>query len=406
MVSIEEALRLVVENVEPLGCESVLLQNAAKRTLAANVFADRNSPPWRKSMMDGFAVRSSDINAGMEPLKVLETVTAGQAPKVPVSAGQATRIMTGAPVPDGADAIVMIEMCSFDEDATEVKIELDSIASGKHLMEAGCNFKEGDLIFSAGRTVRALDIGLLAEVGAAKLDVFKKPTVAVLPTGDELVSADTLPEGPQIRNSNGPMLLAMLAENGIDAVDLGVGRDNRSDMLGKLEQGLKHDVLLLSGGVSAGTLDLVPSLLKELGVKEIFHKVKVKPGKPIFFGIHERDDGTRGYVFGLPGNPVSSLVGYRLFVSVAIGLLAGQSNAVKTTQQKARLSCDHETRGDRPTWWPGRRVESADSHLIVEPVHWNGSSDLVSLGKAEGLVEFPAGGKVHKAGEEFPFWEL
>jgi len=204
MVSVEEALRLVVENVQPLGHETISLCDATKQVLAADVFADRNSPPWRKSMMDGFAVRSSDINSGLQTLKVIETVTAGESPTVPVEAGQATRIMTGAPVPEGADAIVMIEQCVFDEGSAEVKIELDSISAGKHLMETGCNFGEGDLIFPAGRKIRALDIGLLAEVGAASLSVFKKPTAAVLPTGDELVSADTVPAGPQIRNSNGP----------------------------------------------------------------------------------------------------------------------------------------------------------------------------------------------------------
>ena len=406
MVSVEEALRLLVENVRPLGHETVLLKDAAKRVLAEDISADRNSPPWRKSMMDGFAVRSSDINAGTQKLKVIETITAGEAPSVAVETGQSTRIMTGAPVPEGADAIVMIERCSFEEGSTEVTIELDSIDAGKHLMETGTNFREGDQIFPAGRTIRALDIGLLAEVGAAEIKVFQKPTVAVLPTGDELVTADQNPSGPQIRNSNGPMMLALLADKGIDAIDLGIGRDNRDDMHEKLKQGLQQDVLLLSGGVSAGTLDLVPSLLKELGVKEVFHKVKVKPGKPIFFGIHDREDGSRGYVFGLPGNPVSSLVGFRLFASVAFSILSGQSDAIEAKPQRAKISRDHETRGDRPTWWPARRITSEDSHLIVEPLTWNGSSDLLSLGMAEGLIEFPAGGNVHEAGVEFPFWVL
>jgi len=406
MVSVKEALRLVIENVSALETETTALGLAANRVLAEDISADRSSPPWRKSMMDGFAVRSSDINAGICNLKVLETVTAGDSPTKATASGQATRIMTGAPVPEGADAIVMIERCSFEEGSDEVLIELESIEAGKHLMEAGANFQQADLIFPAGRKIRPLDIGLLAEVGAAELAVFKKPSVAVLPTGDELVSADVVPNGPQIRNSNGPMLLALLAQKGIEAANLGIGRDNRDDMLAKLQQGLERDVFLLSGGVSAGTLDLVPSLLKELGVQEVFHNVKVKPGKPIFFGVHDREDGSRGYVFGLPGNPVSSLVGFRLFVTVALSILSGQSNVIETTAQRAKLSRDHETRGDRPTWWPGRRVASQDSHLIVEPLKWNGSSDLLSLGAAEGLIEFPAGSKVHEAGAEFPFWEM
>lgn len=404
MISVEGAFRLVGENVRPLERETVPLENAVGRVLGADIRADRNSPPWRKSMMDGFAVQSSDINAGQCNLQVIETVTAGDSPTKELASGQATRIMTGAPVPTGADAIVMIEKCKFDEGSNEVVINFDSISPGKHLMEAGVNFATDDLIFPAGRRIRALDVGLLAEVGASALRVYRQPGAAVLPTGNELVAPNENPVGPQIRNSNGPMLLALLREKGIETADLGIGRDERDDMLPKLKQGLEHDLLLLSGGVSAGTLDLVPSLLKELGVKEVFHKVKVKPGKPIFFGVLDRDDGSRGYVFGLPGNPVSSLVGFRLFVSVAIGLLCGENGVLDPQPQMAKLSKDHETRGDRPTWWPACRAKSADSQLVVEPLGWNGSSDMVALGKAEGLIEFPAGTKVHDAGSEFPFW--
>ncbi|QEG21218.1 molybdopterin molybdotransferase MoeA [Mariniblastus fucicola] len=406
MVSVEEALRLISQNVSALSIETVALEKAVGRVLAAEILADRDSPPWRKSMMDGFAVRSSDINSGTKNLTIVETVMAGGAPKKVVESGQATRIMTGAPVPEGADAIVMIEHCQFEEGSDRVVIEAESVATGKHLMEAAANFARRERIFAAGRKVRAVDVGLLAEVGAVELSVFKQPTVAVLPTGDELVSPDETPRGPQIRNSNGPMLIAMLGEMDIAATDLGIGHDNREAMQSKLKQGLEHDLLLLSGGVSAGTLDLVPSLLKELGVKEVFHKVKVKPGKPIFFGVHDRKNGSRGYVFGLPGNPVSSLVGFRLFVTVALSILTGKSNAIETSPQLAKISCDHETRGDRPTWWPARRLPSPDSHMIVQPLVWNGSSDLLALGKAEGLIEFPAQGKIHKAGSEFPFWEL
>ncbi len=406
MVSVEEALKLVAKNVLRLPVETVSLREAVGRVLAADIIADRDSPPWRKSMMDGFAIRSSDVNGGVRKLKVIETVTAGGSPTMNVEDGQATRIMTGAPVPEGADAIVMIERCAFEEVSDTVTIELDSISSGKHLMEAAANFASGDLIFPAGRKVRSIDIGLLAEVGAAQVSVFSQPSAAVLPTGNELVSASEQPTGPQIRNSNGPMLIAMLADKGIESSDLGIGRDNRDAMSEQLKTGLENDIFLLSGGVSAGTLDLVPSQLKELGVEEIFHKVKVKPGKPIFFGTHQRADGSRGYVFGLPGNPVSSLVGFRLFVSTTIALMCGQSNAIESSPQLAELSREHETRGDRPTFWPGRRISSPGSSLIVEPLIWNGSSDLVALGKAEGLIEFPAGGKVHDAGTEFPFWEL
>ena len=406
MVSVAEALALITQHISPLGTETVRLGQAANRVLAQAVLADRNSPPWRKSMMDGFAVRAADINAGKRQLQIIETVTAGDSPTQTLASGQATRIMTGAPVPDGADAIVMIECCHYKEGAASVSIDMESIEPGKHLMEAAANFAAGDEIFANARRVRPLDVGLLAEVGAAELSVFRQPTVAVLPTGNELVPPDQMPSEAQIRNSNGAMLLALLAERGLVAKDLGIGRDQREDMLPKLEQGLEHDVLILSGGVSAGTLDLVPSLLAELGVREVFHKVKVKPGKPIFFGVHDRSDGRRGYVFGLPGNPVSSLVGFRLFVTVALRLLCAEAAVIPAKVQPARITIDHQTRGDRPTWWPARTVTSPDSHCLVEPLKWNGSSDLLALGRAEGLIEFPAGTATHAAGSEFPFWDL
>ena len=406
MVSVEEAFKQIVAHVSAMSQETVTLHEASNRILAADILADRDSPPWRKSMMDGFAVRASDINSGLNELQIVETVTAGDSPTKKVESGQATRIMTGAPVPELADAIVMIERCQHQADSNSVQVQLESIDIGKHLMEAGSNFAANDLIFSKGRRIRPLDVGLLAEVGASELAVFGNPSVAVLPTGNELVSPDQIPSGPQIRNSNGAMLLSLLRERGLVATDLGIGRDDRDDMLPKLKQGLEHDVLLLSGGVSAGTLDLVPSLLQELGVTEVFHKVKVKPGKPIFFGVHQKADGSRGYVFGLPGNPVSSLVGFRLFVTTALRLLCGEEIDLQPKPQLAKISKDHQTRGDRPTWWPGRTISSPDSHCLVEPLKWNGSSDLLALGSAEGLIQFPAGGNDHAAGSEFPFWKL
>jgi molybdopterin molybdotransferase len=197
----------------------------------------------------------------------------------------------------------------------------------------------------------------------------------------------------------------MLESRGLDVTDLGIGLDDPDQMNPLLKQGLKHDLFLLSGGVSAGTLDLVPHLLSQLGVEKVFHSVKVKPGKPIYFGFHSRADGSRGYVFGLPGNPVSSLVGFRLFVEEAISRMCLEAKS-KSTPQLAKLSKDHETRGDRPTFWPAKRVASPDATLVVEPLNWNGSSDLVALGHAEGLIAFPPEGKLYPVGSEFPFWVL
>ena len=405
MISVDEAFRKVAQTVNPLPIVSVDLAAAVGMTLASDVNADRDSPPWKKSVMDGFAVQASDIRAGAI-LQVVESVTAGSMPTLPIGQGQATRIMTGAPLPKGADAVVMIERCELDEAAGQVTINLESLASGRHVLGRAENFAAGQAVFSAGSVIRDIDVGLLAEVGAAKVNVYQRPTAAVLPTGDELVDAATMPTGPQIRNSNGPMLIAMLRSKGIVATDLGVGSDDRDVLRKKMKTGLKEDLLILSGGVSAGTLDLVPELLEECGVQPVFHKIKMKPGKPVFFGVHRRTDGRSGYVFGLPGNPVSSLVGFRLLVYLALERMAGSPQSEMPAMPHVRLSKDHQTRGDRPTFWPGRIVDSGTAERHVEPLQWKGSSDLMTLAQAEGLIEFATPGITYPQGETLPFWKF
>ncbi len=404
MISVEEAFRLVAEHVGPLEKVVTELSQAVGMTLAVDVKADRDSPPWRKSVMDGFAVGAEDVGEGKK-LQIIETVTAGNAPTKIVGPGQATRIMTGAPMPEGADSVAMIERCKVDQDSGVVAIDLNSIRPGQHVLGQKANFAEGEVIYRSGHRIRDIDIGLLAEIGAAQVEIFRRPTAAVLPTGDELVDVSQMPTGPQIRNSNGPMLVAMLTSRGVQTLDLGIGRDSRDDLLAKIKRGLESDLLILSGGVSAGTLDLVPEALADCGVEAVFHKVKMKPGKPVFFGVHVRDDGRRGYVFGLPGNPVSSLVGFRLLVSHALNRMAGSPDMVKPSMPLLAISKEHSTRGDRPTFWPARRC-TTEAGQAVEPLDWKGSSDLNTLGQAEGMIEFPTPGKTYQQGERLPFWPL
>lgn len=410
MISVEEAYALIDQHVRPLAgsessdavSEEVALAAAVGRVLANPVFADLHSPPHRKSVMDGFAVRSADINGGVKELNVVESIIAGGTPTKSVGAGEAARIMTGAPMPEGADAVVMVELTTLDESAMKVTIDLEQIAAGHHCMDRGENFEQGQAVFPGGHLIRGLDVGLLAEVGAATCCVLRKPTVAVLPTGNELVACDQFPSEGQIRNSNGPMLAAMLRQIGIEARELGIGADDESQLKQLISAGLQHDLLILSGGVSAGTMDLVPGILQSLGVRQVFHKVKVKPGKPIYFGVLDRDD-RRTYVFGLPGNPVSSLVGFRLFVANALAIMSG-CDSFYPPALTGVLTKDHQARGNRPTYWPGRQNSNGGSGngsmIGLEPQRWNGSSDLLSLATTTGLIEFPAGTELHPAGSK------
>jgi molybdopterin molybdotransferase len=404
MISIEQAFQLLEQTITPLPVETTSLANAVGYVLAADVKADVNSPPHDKSVMDGFAVRSIDVASGQKRLEVVETIIAGDWPTRVLQSGQAAKIMTGAPIPEGADAVMMVEQTESEEVGGQawVTLNVETLAAEKHVLRRGVNFREGQTVFPKGHVIRPTDVGLLAEVGAHVVETVGKPTVAVLPTGNELVDCALVPARGQIRNSNGPMLIAMARGLGLEVADLGVGRDDSAELRELISQGLESDLLILSGGVSAGTMDLVPGVLQELGVQEVFHKVFVKPGKPIWFGVLNRN-GKRTYVFGLPGNPVSSLVGFHLFVRAAIRKLMG-ARIDDFRSMFGELSLPHETRGDRPTYWPAKRVSDETSMPKFEPLVWRGSSDLLALGEAEGLIFFPAGSSHHPAGEQVQFF--
>ena len=419
MIPIEEAFQHIVRTVKPLGVEEISLDQVVGRILAKDVCADIDSPPFAKSMMDGFAVRSEDINGGRQHLEIIGTVVAGESSDETVQSGQAIQIMTGAPIPRGADAVVMVELTTETPSPRDhrgssdrwVSISLDQITAHKHISAQGSNFSAGQVLFPKGHQIRPVDIGLLAEAGQGTVSVSRQPRVGVLPTGDELIDCSQVPTGSQIRNSNGPLLRAWLRSFwgqsecgfGFDVVDLGIGADDHAALRAKIETGLEQDLLLLTGGVSAGTRDLVPEILAELGVEQVFHKVRVKPGKPIWFGQLNRD-GKQTIVFGLPGNPVSSLVGVHLFVRLAIKRMLGIESTGPDTRLKCKLTQAHQTRGDRPTYWPGKLVATDQVQRQAEPLIWKGSSDLFSLGQAEGLIFFEADSKDHLAGEQVDFY--
>jgi len=405
MLTVAEAQQLVQANVQALPPRSIPLAEALGLTLAETIASDVDSPPHDKSVVDGYAIRFDDLVDGQADLKVIEEVTAGQVPTRSLGFGEATRIMTGAPIPEGADVVVMVERTTM-LDAETVRLIDPKLNRGRNITRRGSSMRAGDVVLEAGRTLRPSLIGLAAEVGRSALSVFARPRVAVLATGNELVDASQLPRAGQIRNSNGPMLAAMVASTEAEPIELGVARDERDDLRRAITAGLEADLLILSGGVSAGVLDLVPSVLAELGVRQVFHKVSVKPGKPIWFGLRIGSAGDRAStpVFGLPGNPVSGLVCFELFVRPAILRLMRHVDGVRTTE-KARLGKPFVHQGDRPTYWPGVCESSAggngtsNSLPTATPLAWHGSGDLRGIVPADCLICFPAGDKEHAAGE-------
>lgn len=398
MIEVSDALVLILEHAKPRPPASKPVGQAVGLVLAEDVVSDIDSPPYDKALMDGYAVVASDLRSGTAELRVLEEVVAGATPNEAVVSGTATRIMTGAPMPDGADAVVVVEHTELVESpqSSVVRIRDDSVRPGQNTMRQGTSLHNGDTVLRAGRRLAAHDVGVLSEVGRQDALVYPKPSVAVLATGNELVPADQMPGAGQIRNSNGPMLCALANKAGGASVDLGIGRDDEAELSRLVRRGLKEDVLVLSGGVSAGVLDLVPKVLEDAGVERVFHKVRVKPGKPLWFGVVPGTPGNT-LVFGLPGNPVGSLVCFELFVRPALGALAGkQANAQPTVE--ARLARRHQQRGDRPTYFPAvLRRESGNT--LVEPLDWHGSADLPTLARADGLALFPAEKTRFEAGE-------
>ena len=277
-------------------------------------------------------------------------------------------------------------------DAVQIR---QPISTGENIQLKGTIFREGETVLPKGRRIRSIDVGLLAEVGCVSVSVAQQPTVAILSTGDELVPCDQKPKSGQIRNSNGPMLAAYVRANqGVPAL-LDSAKDEMTALEDRLNQALESDIVLLSGGVSMGQKDLVPIILKRLNVRQIFHKVNLRPGKPIWFG--KAEDGT--LVFGLPGNPVSSFVCFELFVRLAISKCFGQ----QTNQfgKEAKLAHAYTLHGNRPSFLPARFVAAME----VEILTWKGSADQKTISESDCLVFFPEPGD-YSAGASIQWFEL
>jgi molybdopterin molybdotransferase len=319
MVEVGEALARVLAELPALEGEMVALPASRGRVLRQEVRSPRDVPPFRNSAMDGFAVRAADIAGASSDrpavLAVAETVAAGSVARRPLEAGRAIRIMTGAPVPDGADTVVRVEDTDPGDDAVAVRV---AVPEGANVRHPGEDVRRGDVVLEPGRAIRPADIGVLASIGVAVLRVARRPRVAIIATGDELVELGQ-PLGPgQIVNSNAYTLAAAVEDLGGEAVVLGIVPDRPEALRSAFARGLRADILLSTGGVSVGNFDFVRTILAELGYRESFWKVAQKPGKPLSFGHCGQTP-----VFGLPGNPVSALVCFYVYVAPAIRAMMG-----------------------------------------------------------------------------------
>ncbi len=412
VVSFEEARRLVEEHAVGVcsgEVETVDLLAGLGRVLAGEILADRDFPPFDRATRDGYAVRAADLAEVPARLEVVGAVKAGDWPEpgvCSVGRGQAVEIMTGAPLPVGADAVVMVEHTSVADRPADRAVEVGrSVRSGENFVPRGAEALAGQVLLDRGRRLDHAGIAIAATVGKSRVQVFRKPRVAVLSTGDEVVEIEATPGAAQIRNSNSYSLAAQVQNAGGEAVRLAIAPDERGRLRSLIEDGLGCDLLLLTGGVSMGKYDLVEQVLGELQAEFYFTGAEIQPGRPIVFGSCGADArarvdgqaaaGTRArapaphkkYFFGLPGNPVSTMVTFELFARPMIEALAGQTPQ-RLIFLRARLKSDIRTKTGLKRFLPA--VLSGEfENAEVELARWQGSGDVAALARANCYVVVP-----------------
>ena len=375
-LTFEDARSCVLANVsgarrQPLDVERVPLLDACGRVLAEPIEADRDYPPVPRSARDGFAVRAADLPGA---LRIVGEVRAGESFQGRVERGTAVEIMTGAPVPEGADAVVMIEHCTVTGDTVSTD---RSPSTGDNVSAQGSEARAGGILLEPGQRIDYAGIALLAAVGRSQVSVFRRLRVAILATGDEIVPIEAHPAAHQIRNSNSYSIAAQVARAGAIPVILPVARDEFESTGELVGSGLQCDLLLVAGGVSAGKYDLVEKVLAQAGAEFYFDRVKIQPGQPLVFGSVQGK-----FFFGLPGNPGSTMLTFELFARAAIELLSGQNEA-NLPLTLSRLCHDFRQKRGLTRFLPA--LLSADgSH--VSPIAWRGSSDVPSLARANAFL--------------------
>jgi molybdopterin molybdotransferase len=390
MLGPKAALSRILEHLAPIEeSERIPLSDCVGRVLAEEVISDVDLPPFEKSAMDGYAVHTADFASGAEPtLPILGESRAGlpHAGEVPV--GSCVAIYTGAEVPAGCDAVVMVEKTERvpGGGAVDGQVVLrDQPRPMQNICNRGQDLADGATVLPAGRRLRAVDLSALAAVGCEPVPVVRRPRVRVLTSGDELVTPDKTPGVGQIREGNTLHLAALCAAAGAEVTGSGIVRDDPGELRRAFGEALEGcDALVTTGGVSMGRYDLVGETLEGLGVQPVFHKVAIKPGKPLWFGVRGRVP-----VFALPGNPVSCLVNHVVFVRPALARLGGESGATRALSRG--LWAGGETRPNpREQHLPVCLVPGEDGAVRLEPVRWNGSADVVGIAHAEALAVVPA----------------
>jgi len=389
VITVAEALSLIGE-LEPLGTESVPVGEAAGRVLAQEIRADRDWPPFETSAMDGYAVRLADVPASGTTLSERSRlVAAGDAPPAAIAAGEAVRVMTGAPLPENTEAVIPVEQARREQG----RVRFEAVpAPGAHLRRRGEILSAGASLLPQGRRLASSDLALVAFAGADPVSVFRRPRIAISVTGNEIVPPSSAPAPGQLRDTNGPMLAGLCRARGWTPTAAGrVADDARSVERLFTEAGRGEDLLVTTGGVSAGDLDLLPSAAAKAGFEILFHKVSIRPGKPVAFGRREAT-----FWLGLPGNPVSAAVCFHLFGRELVGRLEGEADPA-LPRITARLTLPLPATGPRETYHDAL-WSVFDGESRVEPLASKGSHDIGAYARANALLRVPAGSPRLQAG--------
>jgi len=382
------------------------LAGCSKRVLAADIVAPNDLPPFDNSSMDGFAVRAGDVAEAAtdspRSLRVVADIPAGSHPTISLAAGEAARIMTGAPVPEGADAVVPVEDTNFNDRAAGTPVPenvqvLKPAKPGWNIRPRGMDILSGEIVLHKGRLLKPQDLGLLAMLGFANVSVFRKPRIALFSSGDELLPPEAPLEEGKIRDSNSYTLAALIEEAGAEVIRLGVAKDNYDSVKDLLEKAveLKVDLILSSAGVSVGAFDFVKQVIESNGSMD-FWRVNMRPGKPVAFGDYKEIP-----IIGLPGNPVSAFVGFEVFVRPALEKLGGLAGG---SRQTVRVRCDEQIDSDGRESYLRVQVQEENGAWVARLTGHQGSGNLHSLVQANALLIIPAGVKCVPAGQEVDAW--
>ncbi|HEX5734534.1 MAG TPA: gephyrin-like molybdotransferase Glp [Blastocatellia bacterium] len=377
MITVDEAISIVLERVDALGVETVALDDASGRILAEPVVSDIALPPFDRARMDGYAVRASDVARAPARLRVIGEIAAGAEFDGEIGAGEAIKIFTGAPIPRGADAVQKVEVTKSDGQFVIID---EAVRPGQFVTPKASEVAAGETVVEPGREIGPAEMAVLASFGYPNVRVGARPRVAVISTGSELVDVSEKPAGAQIRNSNSYTIASYARRAGATVDLLGTIEDTpEATRRALVEASQSRDIVITSGGVSMGDYDLVKAALAQIGAEIFFDKVIIRPGKPIVFARRANT-----YFFGLPGNPVSTSVTFNVFVRPAIRKLQGDLSPLLTVA-RARLARSIKDSSSRRSYLPGNFFIK-DGLAVVEALRWGGSSDLVAFMKANALI--------------------